>query len=723
MTLPTDPLADALRAALGPAYDIESELSGGGMSRVFVATERALNRKVVVKVLPPDLAAGVNRERFRREIQLAAQLQHPHIVPLLAAGDTEGILYYTMPFIEGESLKHALAHGTRFMPREAVGILLDVVDALAYAHARGVIHRDVKPANVLRSGVHALVADFGVAKALSASLPAVGMTTSGMAIGTPQYMAPEQLAGDPAADHRVDLYAVGLLGYELLTGAPTFAEHSPQATMAAQLTRSPAPLSLKRPDVPDALSRALMRCLAKDPNDRPSSAQELRVELEEIVMPSGDYAPRAVPAARPNRWLLPAGAGVVLVAVVAALATRTPPEPRPAVDPAGAISAPPAPVVRPDSPVAAIPAPAATPATSRPDSSGAAPVAAAERPRAGGTPTRTATSRARTAVDSLAELALFLKAQSPPDPIVRPPSPNAVSQAAMEERRANMGPQRRALLVGAPDSVSGAIVQRLARALDTQRFEVVIGDAMDVSNPNVTDSLAMAMGIEVVLAAQAPMRRDSAYGGVVRLRDLAAHPSYANMGASRRLPRDSMVVAIDSLAANTVRRLTSMDRAPRAGTVDPEIRAFEERAANPGPPRRLVIWNHPPHDNLQVQEAGSMIMDALRVALRGRPRFALVGRDTTLDLLARSRNRETVMTALTADLMVSIAGNLTARADSVTWTITVRDLGAISQYQERSFRTAVAPLSAPTTFTAATLARVLAALEQLDTAPRRADVR
>jgi eukaryotic-like serine/threonine-protein kinase len=262
MTLPADPLLDALRVALGPAYEIESELTGGGMSRVFVATERALNRKVVVKVLPPDLAAGVNRDRFRREIQLAAQLQHPHIVPLLSAGDTEGILYYTMPFIEGESLKHALAQGTRFSAREVLGILLDVVDALAYAHARGVIHRDVKPANVLRSGVHALVADFGVAKALSASLPAVGMTTSGMAIGTPQYMAPEQLAGDPAADHRVDIYAVGLLGYELLTGAPTFAEPSPQATLAAQLTRNPAPLHLKRPDAPDALSRLLMRCLA-----------------------------------------------------------------------------------------------------------------------------------------------------------------------------------------------------------------------------------------------------------------------------------------------------------------------------------------------------------------------------------------------------------------------------------------------------------------------------
>src|SRR5689334_6279358 len=152
MTAPPDPLLDALRAALGPAYEIESELSGGGMSRVFVATERALNRKVVVKVLPPDLAAGVNRERFRREVQLAAQLQHPHIVPLYSAGAHGDVLYYTMPFIEGESLKNALQEKKRFSPREVLRVLHDVVDALGYAHARGVIHRDIKPGNVLRSG-------------------------------------------------------------------------------------------------------------------------------------------------------------------------------------------------------------------------------------------------------------------------------------------------------------------------------------------------------------------------------------------------------------------------------------------------------------------------------------------------------------------------------------------------------------------------------------------
>jgi len=207
-----------LQRALDADFLIERELGGAGMSRVFVATERALQRKVVIKVLPPELAAGVNVDRFRREIQLAAQLQHPHIVPLLAAGDDQGLLWFSMPYIEGESLRGALQRQQRMSARDVVRILHDVVDALAYAHARGVVHRDIKPDNILTSGMHALVTDFGVAKALSAASPVHGGTTTGMAIGTPAYMAPEQLAADPAADHRVDLYGVGLLAYELLTG-------------------------------------------------------------------------------------------------------------------------------------------------------------------------------------------------------------------------------------------------------------------------------------------------------------------------------------------------------------------------------------------------------------------------------------------------------------------------------------------------------------------------
>ena len=311
-----------LRDAFEPAYILERELTGGGMSRVFLATERALNRKVVIKVLPPELAAGVNRERFRREIQLAAQLQHPHIVPLYSAGEHGDLLYYTMPFIEGESLKQAIhEHGTKkpFTLREVVRILHDVSDALAYAHARGVIHRDIKPGNVLRSGSHAVVTDFGVAKAISAALPAVGMTTSGMAIGTPAYMAPEQLAGDPAADHRIDIYAVGLLAYELLTGEAPFNEASPQATLAAQMTRDPVSVSRKRPDVPPALAALVMKCLAKMPEQRPQSAHELVVELDTMATGSGDFAPSRRPA---RQW----GAALAAVAVIAlgvALARRS----------------------------------------------------------------------------------------------------------------------------------------------------------------------------------------------------------------------------------------------------------------------------------------------------------------------------------------------------------------------------------------------------------------
>jgi hypothetical protein len=162
-----------------------------------------------------------------------------------------------------------------------------------------------------------------------------------------------------------------------------------------------------------------------------------------------------------------------------------------------------------------------------------------------------------------------------------------------------------------------------------------------------------------------------------------------------------------------------MDRAPRADAVDPEVRAFQERAASMGPPRRIVIWNHPPHDNLRVQEAGSVVMDALRAALRGSQRFVQVPRDSTLDILVRSRNRETVMLALKADLMVSISSSYEPARDSVSWTISVRDLGAAQQYQERSFRSSPAPISAPFAYVAVTLSRAMEAIEQMDAAPRR----
>src|SRR3954467_6354360 len=290
--------ADQLQEALGPGCELERELLGGGMSRVFVAKDKALGRTIVVKVLPPDLAAGVNRERLRREIQLAAQLQHPHIVPLLPAGEHGELLWYTMPYIDGESLRAAIERKKVFSVREVTRVLHDVVDALAHAHKRGVVHRDIKPANILSQGSHALVTDFGVAKALSAALPGagIGFTTAGMAIGTPSYMAPEQLAGDPTADHRIDLYAAGLLAYELLTGESPFAGPSPRETMAAQLTRDPAPLHEVNPSVPLALSALIMRLLSKDPDQRPPTANAVLEELDGMTAVGASTPPHTVAA-------------------------------------------------------------------------------------------------------------------------------------------------------------------------------------------------------------------------------------------------------------------------------------------------------------------------------------------------------------------------------------------------------------------------------------------
>lgn len=308
-----------LQQALDTDFQIERELGGAGMSRVFVATEKALQRRVVIKVLPPDLAAGVNVERFRREIQLAAQLQHPHIVPLLSAGDDRGLLWFSMPYIDGESLRGTLTRQERLSARDVVRILHDVVDALAYAHARGVVHRDIKPDNILTSGMHALVTDFGVAKALSAASPVHGGTTTGMAIGTPAYMAPEQLAADPAADHRVDLYAVGLLAYELLTGKGPFAGASPQATLAAQLTQMPEPPHRTFSDIPESLSALIMHCLEKDASKRPATATALLAELEALPPMSGSVpaSPRA--KRRSAGWI---AVGLLGAAAVWAMSTQ-----------------------------------------------------------------------------------------------------------------------------------------------------------------------------------------------------------------------------------------------------------------------------------------------------------------------------------------------------------------------------------------------------------------
>src|SRR5881397_1720337 len=279
-----------LQVALGDPYRIDRELGGGGMSRVFLAQETALKRQVVIKVLPPEMAAGVNVERFRREVELAASLQHPHIVPLLSASASGDLLYYTMPLVEGESLRTKLAREGELPVTETIRVLADVADALAYAHAHGVVQRDIKPDNVLISGKHAVVTDFGVSKAVSASSGG-SLTSLGVALGTPAYMAPEQAAADPHLDHRADLYALGVLGYEMLTGRPPFTAATPQATLAAQVTQTPQPVTAQRPAVPGALNALVMRCLEKHPADRFQSAGAVLEALEQMVTPSGGITP------------------------------------------------------------------------------------------------------------------------------------------------------------------------------------------------------------------------------------------------------------------------------------------------------------------------------------------------------------------------------------------------------------------------------------------------
>jgi eukaryotic-like serine/threonine-protein kinase len=315
-------LRDQLQALLGSAYVVQEELGGGGMSRVFVAEERALGRRVVVKVLHPELRGGVNIDRFRREIRMAAQLQHPHIVPVLTAGELEGIPYYTMPLEQGRSLRGRLVESGALDIADATAILGDVAKALAYAHGQGVVHRDIKPDNVLVCGDAAVVTDFGIAKALSDAReqPAdAALTQVGMTMGTPAYMAPEQAAADPAMDHRADLYAFGCLAYELLTGRPPFTHASPRKLLAAQMTEPPVPVRALRDDTPAPLAALVMRCLEKEPDDRPQTAGELVRALDGLATGAHramELAPTP-PRQRLARTLLLYGLAFIPVAVVA----------------------------------------------------------------------------------------------------------------------------------------------------------------------------------------------------------------------------------------------------------------------------------------------------------------------------------------------------------------------------------------------------------------------
>jgi tetratricopeptide (TPR) repeat protein len=274
-------VSDQLDNTIRDHYVIERELGRGGMATVFLAHDLRHDRPVAVKVLHAALASNLGPERFKREILLAARLQHPHIVPVFDSGGSDSVLWYTMPYVAGHSLSARLASGEPLSIGEAVRILRDVVGALAHAHAHGVIHRDVKPGNVLLSDGHALVMDFGIAKVISDAADSE-LTQPGVAVGTPAYMAPEQAGAEPRLDHRVDIYAIGTLGYALLTGEPPF-RGTPSELMVAHAIREPEPVGRRRPDTPPVLANLIMTCLKKDPKQRWQSAKEIRAQLDELM--------------------------------------------------------------------------------------------------------------------------------------------------------------------------------------------------------------------------------------------------------------------------------------------------------------------------------------------------------------------------------------------------------------------------------------------------------
>ena len=302
----TDALSAALQRTLGDTFCVDRELGGGGMSRVFVARDLTLQRDIVVKVLSGEPTAGVNVDRFRREITTAAGLQHPHIVPVFSAGETDGVPYFTMPFVDGNSLRARITgKGVALSIAESAKILREVLQALAYAHEHGFVHRDIKPDNVLLADGVAVVTDFGVAKALSNATDASahGLTGVGLALGTPAYMAPEQISADPRVDHRADIYAWGCMAYELLTGTTPFGHRLPAKLFAAHLTEVPVPIREVRRDVPEQLAALVERSLAKDPNERPQSAREMIATLASVTTPSPTAGKTSAGSASPQSSL------------------------------------------------------------------------------------------------------------------------------------------------------------------------------------------------------------------------------------------------------------------------------------------------------------------------------------------------------------------------------------------------------------------------------------
>jgi eukaryotic-like serine/threonine-protein kinase len=292
----------ALVAALADRYAFERELGRGGMATVYLATDLRHDRPVALKVLHPQLAASLGPERFLREIKLAARLQHPHILTVLDSGDAAGRLWFTMPYIEGESLRDRLVREKQLAVEDAVRIAREAADALDYAHRHGVIHRDIKPENILLSDGHALVADFGIARAIGGD---EHLTETGMAIGTPAYMSPEQAAGERELDARTDIYSLGTVLYETLAGEPPFSGPTMQAMAARRLSSEAPSVRQYRPAVPEPVDRAVRKALARVPADRFASAAELARALAPAAT---EAAPAPVAAAEPATILTSATA-------------------------------------------------------------------------------------------------------------------------------------------------------------------------------------------------------------------------------------------------------------------------------------------------------------------------------------------------------------------------------------------------------------------------------
>ena len=323
-------LLDHIQQILGDRYIIERELGRGGMAYVYLARDRRYERQVAIKVLDPDIATAVGAERFLREIRITAQLQHPHIVPLLDSGEGGGLLYAVMPFVEGESLRDRLMGQGRVATTEAVTIAWEVADALDYAHRRGVVHRDIKPENILVSNGHALVADFGIARAIGLAGGAT-LTGVGFPIGTAAYMSPEQATASSLVDGRSDIYSLGCVFYEMIAGRMAFAGPSLKSVLTQQLTVDPPLVHISRPDVPPAIIAIVRRCMMKQPEDRYQTAGELAEDLRGAltefprVSTPVPRPPSAAPAeaegdgllSAAGRWIVPAALlAIVLLALM-----------------------------------------------------------------------------------------------------------------------------------------------------------------------------------------------------------------------------------------------------------------------------------------------------------------------------------------------------------------------------------------------------------------------